>query len=718
MSLLAPLYFLGALAVTLPILFHLIRRQPKGQVEFSSLMFLRPTPPRLTRRSRLDNWPLLLIRALALTLLALAFARPFIRSMAFSDAELPGRRLMLVIDTSASMQRDGLWQQTLDHAEAVIDDLQPSDQLAIVSFDSSPRSRLSFQQSSEQTPEQRKAAARNVLRELKPSWRGTETGRALSFAGDLAVSYEAEDPAQLPYAEDDNSREVTATAPAIGPAQMILVSDMQAGSELESLQVYAWPKELRLDVRKVGAAKRTNASATILKSAADAETPDDRIRVRVANSDDAANSRFEVRWVGDRQVSAENTVAMPVQVPPGQTRVIRMPLPEPGVTELVLSGDDHPFDNRNYLVSPEADSLSLWYVGPDIADPRESLLYYLQRVPLNNPYRDVAVQRIDPNSFPNATVDPRKTPLIVLSQGVGEPASNTLREYVRLGGRLLVILNDSGARDDSVAATVNKITSSTLQVTEAEVSDYVMLSRIDFGNPVFAPMADPKFNDFTKIRFWNHRKIHALGEDWRVVASFDDGDPALIEYPIERGRCLVLATGWQPASSQLAMSTKFIPLVFSLFEAGGGSTASDRYVVGQPLDFEPSETATITLPAGTKVAYRDRNDTDAVDQPGIYRFGDQDIDRRFAVNLTESESNTVPISEDELERFGVVLGKNLTTDEIRESQRQLRDRELESEQKLWQWLLVTALGLLGLETLLGMLWTRRGTGQIIESGAV
>ena len=82
MSLLAPLYFLGALAVGLPILFHLIRRQPKGQVEFSSLMFLRPTPPRLTRRSRLDNWFLLLLRALALTLLAAAFARPFLRSVA------------------------------------------------------------------------------------------------------------------------------------------------------------------------------------------------------------------------------------------------------------------------------------------------------------------------------------------------------------------------------------------------------------------------------------------------------------------------------------------------------------------------------------------------------------------------------------------------------------------------------------------------------------
>ncbi|NND97560.1 MAG: alpha-1-antitrypsin, partial [Pirellulaceae bacterium] len=109
MSVLAPLYFLGALAIGLPILFHLIRRRPKGEVEFSSLMFLSQTPPRLTKRSRLENWPLLLMRALALLLLAAAFARPFIRSAAFSDSDLAGRRLMMLIDTSASMQRDGLW---------------------------------------------------------------------------------------------------------------------------------------------------------------------------------------------------------------------------------------------------------------------------------------------------------------------------------------------------------------------------------------------------------------------------------------------------------------------------------------------------------------------------------------------------------------------------------------------------------------------------------
>ena len=90
MSFLTPFYILGLAAVAAPIIFHLIRRSPRGEVPFSSLMFLSPTPPRLTRRSRLDNWLLLLLRAAALSLLAFAFARPFLRQAAqldFGDVE-------------------------------------------------------------------------------------------------------------------------------------------------------------------------------------------------------------------------------------------------------------------------------------------------------------------------------------------------------------------------------------------------------------------------------------------------------------------------------------------------------------------------------------------------------------------------------------------------------------------------------------------------------
>ena len=110
MSLLTPLYILGLSAIVAPIVFHLIRRSPRGEVPFSSLMFLSPTPPSVTRRSRLDHWLLLLLRATALALLAFAFARPFLRQPALLDnGEVPRRRIALLIDTSASMRRGDLW---------------------------------------------------------------------------------------------------------------------------------------------------------------------------------------------------------------------------------------------------------------------------------------------------------------------------------------------------------------------------------------------------------------------------------------------------------------------------------------------------------------------------------------------------------------------------------------------------------------------------------
>ena len=74
MSFLAPLFLIGAAAIALPILFHLIRRTSKDKTIFSSLMFLLPTPPRVTRKSRLENILLLILRCLVLCLLALGFA--------------------------------------------------------------------------------------------------------------------------------------------------------------------------------------------------------------------------------------------------------------------------------------------------------------------------------------------------------------------------------------------------------------------------------------------------------------------------------------------------------------------------------------------------------------------------------------------------------------------------------------------------------------------
>ena len=113
MNFLAPLFLLGNLAIAAPIVFHLIRRTTREVTPFSTLMFLQPTPPRVTRRSRLENLWLLLLRCAVLGLLALGFARPFLQREADSSAPAAGagKRTVLLVDTSASTRRDGLWDE-------------------------------------------------------------------------------------------------------------------------------------------------------------------------------------------------------------------------------------------------------------------------------------------------------------------------------------------------------------------------------------------------------------------------------------------------------------------------------------------------------------------------------------------------------------------------------------------------------------------------------
>ena len=58
-------------------------------------------------------------------------------------------------------------------------------------------------------------------------------GRALTYAADLSTTHEVPDAAD----QDDEQPEQK-----ISDAQVVLISDMQQGSNIETLQAYAWPE--------------------------------------------------------------------------------------------------------------------------------------------------------------------------------------------------------------------------------------------------------------------------------------------------------------------------------------------------------------------------------------------------------------------------------------------------------------------------------------------
>ena len=79
MGFLTPWFLAGAAAVGLPIYVHLLRQYRQKPVPFSSLMFFERRTQSSIKHRRLKYLLLFALRCAVIALLALAFARPYIR---------------------------------------------------------------------------------------------------------------------------------------------------------------------------------------------------------------------------------------------------------------------------------------------------------------------------------------------------------------------------------------------------------------------------------------------------------------------------------------------------------------------------------------------------------------------------------------------------------------------------------------------------------------
>jgi hypothetical protein len=694
-SFLTPLYVLGLTAVIAPLVFHLIRRSPRGEVPFSSLMFLSPTPPRLTRRSRLDHLLLLLLRAAALCLLAFAFARPFLRQAArlgFGDVER--RRVAVLIDTSASMRRGDLWPRALEIANKVIADCRPADQLAVFSFDVQTQPLLSFQESGTLDAARRDAVAKAKLAQLAPSWGGTNLGQALI---DTVTAVE-----EVADASEKSGRM---------PRRLILISDCPQGSRLEALGDFEWPSDVDLELKTV-TDDGSNAGLSMLEESAErspSETGTSR-RVGVQNDRSSRREKFELTWVDDQGKEAADP-PVDVYVPPGESRVVVVPRPKgSGLYRLLrLRGDERAFDNTIYFADERRDEKTVLYIGTDRADDSTGLLYYLERVFVDNPRRTIRIFA----QLPTKAVQleqPSSVPLVIVAAEAGGSNARVLEQYVRGGGTLLYVATAPG-RSETLASLAG---AEPWDLAESRSND-VMLSAIKFDHPLFAPMAGAQFNDFTKIHFWKHRvvKPESLG-DANVLARFEAGDAAIIEKTKGKGRLVVFASGWQPVDSQLARSSKFVPLMTGLLEGrtpptlgGANHVIFDR--VPMPAIEAAAKGLTVHKPDGAIAAIpRDNAFFSDTGEPGVYTVDTPDGSRSFAINLDPLESKTATLEDVTLEKWGCRLASHSPKPLNHAELRQMYNMELENRQKLWRWLILAAIGVLVVETWLA---GRRAIGR-------
>jgi hypothetical protein len=725
MSFLYPLFLAGIAGVALPIILHMIRRQTRKRVMFSSLMFLRTTVPRFKNRSRLENLPLLILRCIILCLLAFAFSRPFFPRDIEANKVSAAKRTVLLIDTSASMRRAGLWPRAINEAQSVLKGAGPNDRVCIMRFDQNAETLIGFEQWNSMDSGRRTAIANEELSQLSPGWASTNLGQALVSAAEAIGEDEVND-------EQQKSR----------IHQIVLISDLQKGCNLEALQAYEWPDTLKLDVKLVAAADSTNASLQLIEnrdhpvSTAGKELPS----VRITNSPDAAVERFGLSWADANQPQAPDSTTG-VYVPAGHSVVVHVPQRSDNSSagKLVLTGDSQDFDNTLYVSPRLMLRVNILFIGSPQARPEQSrrdgqahnaeddpegMLYYVRRAFRTTGTIEPAVIFRTPQNLTDADIEAAH--LIIATDAIRSEHIGSIRKYLETGRTVLLALKSP----DTAKTIASLMGTGNIQSQEADADTYAMLNRIEFKHPLLAPFSEPRFGDFTKIHFWKHRRIdidELPGAE--VLAWFDSNDPALFELHVakepalrnSKGSLLVLTSGWNPADSQLAISSKFVPLLYSILEYGGIFTnRQSQYFVGDHVPLSPlagsgSTGLEIRKPDNSTVSLNPGQDSfDQTDLPGIYTIESPSQNQVFALNLPARESQTDVMPVEDLEELGVSLTRSsVFSEEHAEMTAGARNLlagrhsnilALESEQKIWRWILIGLLAVSFIEiTLAGWL---------------
>ncbi len=114
-----PALLWGALAVASPIIIHLLSKRKFRIVEWAAMDFLIEAEKRNRKRVRLEQLILLLLRCLAILLIAFLVARPFFQSQGLASALLSDASFerIILLDDSPSMQHQAQGKITFDETK-------------------------------------------------------------------------------------------------------------------------------------------------------------------------------------------------------------------------------------------------------------------------------------------------------------------------------------------------------------------------------------------------------------------------------------------------------------------------------------------------------------------------------------------------------------------------------------------------------------------------
>jgi len=669
MSFLTPWYFLGAALIAGPIIFHLIKRSTQNRVEFSATRFLRESPPRLEKRSAVQNPWLLLLRCLIVLLIAASFARPFIKfDTPLEPSTRPSESIAIVIDQSASMQREGIQQAIAQTIQRILTETAGNDALTLIGISDAPETILRFEEWSVANPDERRALIESKREQLKPTFR--------SSALDLGI---------LAALEAFTLSEESLSNAGKSVQRIHLISDFSAGSKVSDLAGVPWPANTSLKLETVGTDSARNIGITWMGWSG-LDRPDPGARLAIISSPDTPDRTIEIQLF-DTSKNTQATENLSVFIPSGQTQMIVLPIPKEisGPFEARLIGDSHAFDNQTFFTRPQPRKLALNYLGEaDQQDSKKSAFYISKAADSwKDPQTTILTEGL--------SVANESPTLHIVDRALSSPESALLRDKLLQGDTAIVLVSEP----ERLAAAAQLADTSAWAHQTSKYED-ALLGSIDFESPMFSPFADPRYNDFSKIRFWNpHPFTPPPIDQVKTIAAFDDGNSAVALVPIGQGNLIVWGSDWTPQTTQWPLSSKFPAWLHNVALQILGGTPKPR-----------------VAPFGSLRAYIDSqnywlNQNDEADRsylpdaPGIHTLVSPNENRTIAVNTPRTESDVSVIENDVWEQLGIPLKQSAqpsSPENTASALHQKSNRSTESQQNLWRWIILAVLFFLAVES--------------------
>lgn len=683
MNFLAPAFLAGLAALAVPVIIHLIHRERKVVVEFPSLMFLQRIPYRSVRRQKIRHLLLLLLRCVALALLVAAFARPFFARRRAGLATTGAREVVVLLDRSSSMGYADRWSKAKDAARKVVSGLSAGDRSTLVLFAND----ASVASEPMATPDRVLAA----INAAKLSAEGTRYGAALKLASQIV------------------------TASTLPRREVVVISDFQKIGWANHNEI-VFPRGTTITPVDLGGNASSDVAVSQVTTDRDSTPERDRVTVaaRLINTGSATKPVDATLSIGGRDVQTkrvnlpasgvQQVAFTPIAVPSGATKGVVHITPDSLAQDDVL----------NFTIAPD-EAVPVLIVEP--SNPRENQSLFLSRALAigDRPSFRIDVKRID--ALTPRDLDGRA--LVVLDEVTppAGPVGTRLRALIDGGGGVVVV--PGGSQTETWPAEWRSLLPAVGQVVDRTADAGGTLSSIDYAHPIFEIFNAPRSGDFSTARFYRYRALTAQ-PGTTTIARFDDGSPALVERLVGRGKLLTWASTFDSYWTNLPLQPVFLPFVHQLGKhAGRYSDPRPWFTAGEVLDLsrhgeltapflsgraaDSTTELVLQAPSGERerVTAGGANHMITLREQGFYELRGRDTPvgsgRPIAVNVDPTESDLSHLDpQDMVVAVTSVNGQHESGSDVNAATPQ----DQEQRQKVWWYLLLGALLLMGIETML------------------